>query len=180
MDLPDGSQHGLVDWQGKVPLDHLDAGAPRIFSTSRDSTIRSDGPACYTASRMHERLELIHPRAREGIRLFNQGRYFEAHEELEVAWREEPGKMRELYQGMLEAGVTLLHLGRGNLTGALKVYDRSMRWLKDWPEVCGGAHIGKLRRDLQAAVEEASRLGPDRLAEINPSLLKPILVFEET
>lgn len=121
----------------------------------------------------------MHPRAREGIRLFNQGRFFEAHEELEAAWREESGKIRELYQGMLEAGVTLFHLGRGNLTGALKVYDRSMGWLKDWPEVCGGVHIGQLRRDLQAAVEEASRLGPDRLAEINPSLLKPILFYEE-
>ncbi|HET6846614.1 MAG TPA: DUF309 domain-containing protein, partial [Anaerolineales bacterium] len=62
----------------------------------------------------------LHDRAREGIRLFNEGRFFEAHEELEAAWREEPGRIRELYQGILEAGVTYLHLRRGNLVGAEK------------------------------------------------------------
>ena len=32
----------------------------------------------------------IHPQAAEGLRLFNTGEYFEAHEALEVAWLEEP------------------------------------------------------------------------------------------
>src|SRR5512140_742284 len=93
-------------------------------------------------------------RAREGIRLFNQGRYFEAHEELEAAWREEKGKLRELYQGILEAAVTYLHITRGNYQGAVKVYGRSMRWLKNWPEQCRGVDVGQLRRDLDSAMAE--------------------------
>ena len=52
----------------------------------------------------------LHPRALTGLILFNEGKYFEAHEELEAAWRDERGKVRELYQGILEAGVTYLHI----------------------------------------------------------------------
>ena len=120
----------------------------------------------------------IHPRAREGILLFNQGCYFEAHEELELAWREESGKIRGLYQGILEAGVTYLHIRGQNLAGALKVYGRSMRWLTQWPEVCRGMDIGQLRRDLEAAMAEARRLGPARLVEIEQRFFRPILVKE--
>jgi hypothetical protein len=116
----------------------------------------------------------MHPRARQGILLFNEGRYFAAHEELEIAWRQERGRIRQLYQGILEAGVAYLHLQRRNLAGAQKVFTRSMRWLREWPEVCRGTDIGQLRRDLEAILAEASRLGPDRLDEINRSFFKPI------
>ena len=120
----------------------------------------------------------MHPRARQGIMLFNQGSFFEAHEELEVAWREEPGKIRGLYQGILEAGVTYLHLRRQNLAGAVKVYGRSMRWLGKWPEICRGAHIGRLRRDLEAIIDEARRLGPAHLADLDPAYFRPIIMQE--
>ncbi len=109
--------------------------------------------------------------ARAGLVLFNEGRYFEAHEELETAWRAEKGKVRELYQGILEAAVTYLHITRGNDAGALKVYRRSMRRLKDWPEHCRGVDVGQLRRDLTAAVEEVERHGA---AGFDTALLKPV------
>lgn len=116
----------------------------------------------------------LHPLARKGIILFNEGRYFEAHEELEIAWRQETNSLRGVYQGILEAGVTYLHVQRRNLAGAVKVYKRCLRWLQDLPEVCLGIGIGELRRDLEAMMTEAMRLGPDRLDEIDPALFKPI------
>jgi predicted metal-dependent hydrolase len=125
--------------------------------------------------RMGDCQGVLHPKARAGFTLFNQGRYFEAHEELEMAWKEERGNVRRLYQGILEAGVTYLHIHRGNYAGALKVYGRSMRWLREWPEICRGIDVGQLRRDLEAAVAETRRLGPARLAEFDYSLLKPII-----
>jgi len=117
----------------------------------------------------------LHPRAREGLMLFNKGKYFKAHEELEAAWKEEKGKIRELYQGILEAGVTYLHITRGNYAGAIKVYGRSMRWLRQWPEICRGVEVGKLRNDLDAAIEEVRRLGETRIHEFNRDLLKPVV-----
>jgi predicted metal-dependent hydrolase len=117
----------------------------------------------------------LHPRARHGMMLFNEGRFFEAHEELETAWKEERTEVRRLYQGILEAGVTYLHIRRGNCQGALKVYGRSMRWLKRWPDRCRGIDVGHLRTDLEAAIAEVRRLGPDRMAEFDPSLYKPVI-----
>ncbi len=116
----------------------------------------------------------LHPHARRGLTLFNEGHYFEAHEELEAAWRDEQGKVRRLYQGILEAGVTYLHITRGNYWGALKVYKRSMRWLKDWPEVCRGIEVGRLRQDLAAAIAEVERLGENGMQCFDPALLKPV------
>ncbi len=117
----------------------------------------------------------LHPKAIEGLRMFNAGKYFEAHEELEAAWKNEPGRVRELYQGILEAGVTYLHIRRGNYAGAIKVYGRSMRWLKQWPEICRGVEVGRLRNDLTAAIEEVKRLGEQGISEFNQDLLKPVL-----
>ncbi|MBE3144354.1 MAG: DUF309 domain-containing protein [Planctomycetes bacterium] len=56
----------------------------------------------------------------EGLRLFNSGEYFQAHEVLEDVWREERRPIRELYRGILQVAVAYYHLNRGNLIGARK------------------------------------------------------------
>ena len=117
----------------------------------------------------------LHPLALQGILLFNEGKYFEAHEELEAAWKEEKGEIRRLYQGILEAGVAYLHITRGNYTGAIKVYGRSMKWLKDWPESCRGVNVGQLRKDLETAMAEVHRLGETGLKDFDRSILKPVV-----
>ncbi len=107
--------------------------------------------------------------------MFNEGRYFEAHEELEAAWNDERGSVRGLYQGILEAAVTYLHIRRGNFAGALKVYGRSMRWLQKWPETCRGTDVGQLRRDLGEAIAEVRRLGEGRLSELDQGFFRPVI-----
>lgn len=116
----------------------------------------------------------LHPQAAEGLRLFNAGEYFEAHEALEDAWNEEKGKVRELYRGILQTAVVYLHITRGNYNGAVKVYGRSQKWMKDWPETCRGIQVGQLRRDAEAVIAEVTRLGLERIAEFDRSLLKPV------
>jgi predicted metal-dependent hydrolase len=120
----------------------------------------------------------LHPRAREGIELMNRGKYFEAHEALEAAWRAEAGRIRELYQGILEAAVVYLHVTRRNYAGAVKVYGRSMRWLRSWPETCRGVQVEQLRRDLGAVIAEVERLGKERLDEFDADLFKPVRTGE--
>jgi uncharacterized protein len=121
---------------------------------------------------------LLHPKAIEGLNLFNQGRYWEAHEALEIAWSAETGPIRELYRGVLQAGVVYLHITRHNYAGALKVYQRSQKWLTLWSETCRGIEVGQLRRDLERAVQEMQALGPDRMLEFDLSLLRPVVYIE--
>lgn len=116
----------------------------------------------------------LHPKAAEGIRLFNEGKYFEAHEELEIAWNEETGPIRDLYRGILQVAVTYLHITRGNYDGAVKVHARSLRWTRGWNEICRGINVEKLRSDAEFAMREVERLGRNRIEEFDPSLFKPI------
>jgi len=116
----------------------------------------------------------LHPQAMEGIRLFNARHYFEAHEALELAWREERGAVRDLYRGILQAAVVYLHVTRGNYAGAIKVYGRSQKWLNPWPDICRGLHVGLLRKDLDHVIIEVKRLGPDQINTFDYSLFKPI------
>lgn len=117
----------------------------------------------------------LHPRAIEGLDLFNRRSYFEAHESLEAAWKEDMTPIRNLYRGILQAAVVYLHITRGNFPGAIKVYQRSQKWLTPWPERCRGIEVGQLRRDLETAILQVQQLGPERMSAFNPSLLKPVL-----
>jgi predicted metal-dependent hydrolase len=116
----------------------------------------------------------LHPQAVEGLRLFNAGEYFEAHEALEIAWNEEMGKVRDLYRGILQIAVVYLHITRGNYNGAVKVYGRSQKWMRDWPEECRGIQVEELRQDAKVVIEEMLRLGIERIGEFDRSLLKPV------
>lgn len=116
----------------------------------------------------------LHPKAIEGMELFNQGKFFDSHEELEIAWNEETGKIRELYQGILQIAVTYLHITRGNYDGAVKVYERAIRRLKDWPDICRGIQVGKFKQDAEIVMREVQKLGIENISRFNPALFKPI------
>ncbi len=117
----------------------------------------------------------LHPQAQEGLVLFDARRYWHAHEALETAWLEEPGPVRHLYRGILQAGVVYLHAERKNYRGVTKVYKRCRRWLDPFPPHCRGLDIGQLRSDLAAMYQTVVALGPDRLDELDPALFKPIV-----
>jgi len=116
----------------------------------------------------------LHPMAIKGIQLFDEGHYWEAHEALEAAWKDEPQPVRFLYQGILQAGIIYLQIERGNFQGMAKMAERCKKWLRPWPEHCRGVDVSQLRADVAAAVAEAGRLGPERLREFNKSLFKKI------
>jgi predicted metal-dependent hydrolase len=118
--------------------------------------------------------DALPPKVVEGLRLFNRKQYFESHEELEDAWRAEKGSIRYLYQGVLQAAVTYFHITRGNYEGALKLHERCMKLLKDYPDVCRGIQVGKLKNDLNAVIKEVKRLGRERIKEFDTSLFKDV------
>ncbi len=116
----------------------------------------------------------LHPKAEEGIRLFDAKDYWLAHEALEEAWLAEKGPARQLYKGILQAGVAYLHIQRGNFVGAMKMHKRSQVWLSPWPDVCRTVDVMQLKADLEKVIAEARRLGVENIDEFDQSLLKPI------
>ncbi len=52
------------------------------------------------------------------VALFNQARYWHAHEEWERLWRAADERDRDFYQGLIQVAAGLLHLQRRNARGA--------------------------------------------------------------
>jgi hypothetical protein len=85
----------------------------------------------------------------QGLQVFNAGEYFEAHELLETAWRNESRPMRELYRGVLQVGVGFYHIQRENFSGAHKLFQRAQGWLSPFPANCQGVNVEKIRLQTQ-------------------------------
>jgi predicted metal-dependent hydrolase len=120
------------------------------------------------------KLSLIHPNALIGINLFNKKEYFEAHEELELAWRAENSWIKEMYRGILQVGVAYYHIQKKNFSGAKKMFERSFKWLAPYPDVCYGINIMKLKLDAQIAYEQLLLLGQDHIDQFDPIYFKPL------
>lgn len=117
--------------------------------------------------------ESLPDEAMEAIRLFNAGDYYHQHDRLEVLWRAEPRRVRDLYQGILQIGIAYFQAGRGNGRGAMKMALRAERWLSGLPNDCQGVDVKTLRADgerLRAALIVA-RLDT---AQIDPGLFRPV------
>jgi predicted metal-dependent hydrolase len=95
---------------------------------------------------------------RTGIAQFNSGDYWECHETLEELWRGEPDPVRYLYQGILLAGVGLLHLRRGNRRGALSKLRAAVGKLEPYVPVCMGVDVASLRADLLRLISHLDEL----------------------
>ena len=83
-----------------------------------------------------------------GIRLFNSGAYFEAHEVLEDAWRAAPTVEKKFLQGLIQVAVGLHHHSKGNVVGARSLLSRAARNLSSYPEDFGGIHLPELLHSL--------------------------------
>jgi len=114
------------------------------------------------------------PLAREGIELFNQGQYYQCHDALEEAWRQEKGPGRDLYRGILQIGVACYQILRGNYRGAVKMLLRARQWLEPLPDQCQGVNIARLRANAAEIYDNLTALGSDRIKDFDPGLIQPI------
>jgi endonuclease-3 len=90
------------------------------------------------------------PRFERFTELFDEGRYFEAHEALEALWLEMAGGDRPFLQGLIQLAVALEHGARGNPSGAAKVLASAERRLAPYGARFAGIGVGTLRRRVAA------------------------------
>jgi hypothetical protein len=85
-----------------------------------------------------------------GLALFNAGRFFDAHEVLEDAWRESPqhSPLRRHLQGLVQLAVAFHHASKGNLVGARSVLERAMRNLNGADTSFPNLDLDRLRAEL--------------------------------
>lgn len=112
--------------------------------------------------------------ALKGLEKFNRGEYFEAHDLLEIAWKEDHSPGRDLYRAILQVSVAYYQILRGNFNGAVKMFLRMRKWLDPLPDICRGINIEKLRQEVRAVHQELQKLGPERIVEFDQSMLKRV------
>lgn len=77
---------------------------------------------------------------REGVRLFNAGHYWHAHEQWEICWRQSASTDAEFYKGLIQAAAALVHWQRGNPRGL------HLNWAKARPRIVA---FGRSYRGLE-------------------------------
>jgi uncharacterized protein len=102
-----------------------------------------------------------------GIEEFNRGEFFECHEYLEEAWIQESGRVRYLYQGILQVGVGFYHLQNGNWRGATGLLRNGTNRLKEFEPATLGVDVAKLVRESELCLQELETLGRNRIQEFD-------------
>jgi uncharacterized protein len=92
------------------------------------------------------------------------GRYFEAHEELELVWRGAAPDERDFYQGLVHVAVAWYQAGRGKPVATASQLEKALRRLARFaPE-----HRGVDVADVLAQVEAARALVAGGSLELPP------------
>jgi hypothetical protein len=81
---------------------------------------------------------------RDGVSLFNGGRYWHAHEAWETLWRAAPDDERDFYQGLIQIAAGLLHLQRRNARGARNKLAEGLARLDRYQPVHHGIDVNEL------------------------------------
>lgn len=97
-------------------------------------------------------------RFREGIRLFNAGRYFESHEALEDFYR----RADETHKPFLEALVQLAAAFRlraefGEVKGPVRMARQALIRLESYPPAYLGVKVARLMRAVESWAEAAEK-----------------------
>jgi len=86
-----------------------------------------------------------------GLEHIRARRFFEAHEELELAWRAAAPEERDFYQGLVHVAVAWYQAGRGNTVGATRQLEKGLRRLERYEPEHRGVDVAAVRRQLRDA-----------------------------
>ncbi len=109
----------------------------------------------------------------DGIHLFNDREFFEAHEAWEDIWHMAYGLKHSFYQGMIQCAVALEHYKRSNPRGVLSLYRSYQTKFVDVPPVFMGLEVTlflERMRDVLRPVVEADPLPARGGVALDPSL----------
>jgi predicted metal-dependent hydrolase len=83
-----------------------------------------------------------------GLDHIRAGRFFEAHEELELVWRAAPPEERDFYQGLVHVAVAWYQAGRGRRVATERQLEKALRRLAAYEPEHRGVDVAALRAQL--------------------------------
>jgi uncharacterized protein len=91
---------------------------------------------------------------REGIALFNQERFWEAHEVLEEIWHPSKGVERDLIQGLILTAAALVHYQKNEKAVCVSILGRARDKLGTLDNFMG-LDIGRLRASIEKILKDS-------------------------
>ena len=89
----------------------------------------------------------------EGIRLFNMGEFWHAHEQWEACWLRATEPEATFYKGIIQAAAALVHWQRGNPRGLQRNRAKSRPKLVGLPPTMNGLNLASFIADMDAFVQ---------------------------
>jgi len=86
-----------------------------------------------------------------GLDHIRAGRFFEAHEELELVWRAAAAEERDFYQGLVHVAVAWYQAGRDRPVATRSQLEKGLRRLAPFEPEHRGVDVADLRRQLSEA-----------------------------
>jgi predicted metal-dependent hydrolase len=88
---------------------------------------------------------------KRGLAEIRAGRYFEAHEELEEAWRAAPTEERDFLQGLVHVAVAWYQAGRGRPVATGRQLEKAARRLAPYAPAHRGVDVESVLVQVDAA-----------------------------
>ena len=87
----------------------------------------------------------------EGLGLIRAGRYFEAHEELELAWRAAGPDEKDFFQGLVHVAVAWYQAGRGRPVATERQLEKAARRLGRFAPSHRGVDVASVLAQVERA-----------------------------
>lgn len=94
---------------------------------------------------------------RHGVRLFDEARYFEAHDAWEDLWRPMRSGERDFFRGLINLAVAMKKGTEGNKAGRARLLQRSSGLLAAYEPSHRGLDVRRLRAEMAASADDEGR-----------------------
>lgn len=115
-----------------------------------------------------------------GIRQYNDGYFFEAHETWEELWLQSPMPFRRFLQGLIQVAAAFVHLMRNEYPGTVRLLGYAIEKLEEFPRDYMGIEAGRLLADARRARKELLALGSERFEEWDQRGIPKVRLTEST
>lgn len=88
---------------------------------------------------------------KRGLAEIRAGRYFEAHEELEEAWRAARPEERDFFQGLVHVAVAWYQAGRGRPVATARQLEKAARRLGPFAPTHRGFDVAAILAQVESA-----------------------------
>ena len=92
--------------------------------------------------------------------LFNNKKWYEAHDAFEEIWNGLYGDERQIIQGILQVSVSQFHLSKGNLNGAMILLGEGLGRIKSRVSVDLGLDLFSFCKSLEVLLEKLHSKAP--------------------